>query len=97
MFFINAIIFGVVLLMLDKIVASIFKQEISILDRTENGLNAITHDNPWLKLLILLGIPTTLFFLQGTVVGDSVAYWIITILFVISLGYLGVSWFRVMK
>jgi hypothetical protein len=97
MFFINAIIFGVVLLILNKIVASIFKQEISILDRTENGLDSITHDNPWLKLLILLGIPTILFFLQGAVVGDSVAYWIITILFVVFLGYLGVSWFRLMK
>ncbi|OGY38689.1 MAG: hypothetical protein A2391_00165 [Candidatus Brennerbacteria bacterium RIFOXYB1_FULL_41_13] len=97
MFFINAIIFGVILLILDKIVATIFKQKISILDRTENGLDAITHDNPWLKLLILLGIPTILFFLQGAVVGDSAAYWIITILFVVSLGYLGVPWFRLMK
>jgi len=97
MFFINAIIFGFVLIILDKIVSSIFKQEISILDRTESGLDAITRDNPWFKLLILLGIPTILFFSQGAVVGGSVAYWIITILFVVSLGYIGVSWFRLMK
>jgi len=94
MFFIGAIIFGIFLLILDRIVLNIFKQKKSITGWIDYVIDKVCGDNWWLKLLIMLGTPVSLFVLQQVSPGDSVLYWVFTILFVISLGYLGVSWFK---
>mgnify|MGYP001578007472 CR=1 FL=1 len=94
MFFISAIIFGIFLLILDGIVLNIFKQKKSITGLIDNAIDKVSGGNLLYKLFIMLGTPAGLFFLQQMSLGDSVLYGVFTILFVISLGYLGASWFK---
>ncbi|MEK7555302.1 MAG: hypothetical protein AAB516_00555 [Patescibacteria group bacterium] len=94
MFFISAIVFGIFLLILDGIVLNILKQKISITGLIDHAIDKVSGGNLLYKLFIILGTPAGLFFLQQVFSGNSVLYGIFTILFVISLGYLGASWFK---
>ncbi|TSC96433.1 MAG: hypothetical protein Athens101426_353 [Parcubacteria group bacterium Athens1014_26] len=90
MILIYAIIFGVLLYVVDLISVKLFKQ--SIVEWIENVIDGIGGENVWVRLLIILGVPFGSFYLSTVLPEDSFGFWIFTILGIVSLGYAGLAW-----
>ncbi len=90
MILIYAVIFGILLYVVDLIFVKLFKQ--SVVGWIENIIDSIGGENVWIKLLIILGVPVGSFYLSTILPEDSLGFWIFTILGIISLGYAGLAW-----
>lgn len=94
MILIYSIVFGTVLYVVDFVVVKLLKQKFSIIGNIENFIDKISGENIWAKLLIVLGTPFLSFYLAHNLSEDSFGYWTFVVLGLISVGYLGVSWFE---
>jgi len=93
MIFIYAIIFGILLFVLDSVVVKLSKEKFSIIGTIENAIDRISGENVWIRLLIVLGTPFLSLYLAYEVFSeDSFEFWVFLILGLVSIGYLGVSW-----
>ena len=93
MIFIYAIIFRILLFVLDSVVVKLSKEKFSIIGTIENAIDRISGENVWIRLLIVLGTPFLSLYLAYEVFSeDSFEFWVFLILGLVSIGYLGVSW-----
>lgn len=92
MILIYAIIFGILLYVLDFVLGKLSKQKFSIIGSIESFIDNISGESVWVRLLIVLGTPFLSFYLSNTFLENSLGFWVFTIIGVISIGYLGISW-----